>query len=221
MRPDRHIYRKAAAAVIAALLTTVTAMAQRSMYYYPEKEHAAVQLRTNSLYWLAVCPNVGMEIQTDLKLSFQADYIGAWWNSPSRNRYFSNYALQAGLRYYFNAEKGKFPYYGHHAGVYGQMLTYDFEFGGTGYQSKNLNSSWGLGISYGYSFPISSRLALDFTLGLGFLNSSYVVYHPSGEVYIPTKEKNLRYIGPTKLEATLVWNINKKHGNKKKNYFAL
>ena len=63
-----------------------------------------------------------------------ADYIGAWWNHDATHHYFSNYALQTEVRYSPGQKKEMHGYnVGRHIGIYGQMATYDFEFGGTGY----------------------------------------------------------------------------------------
>jgi len=197
-------------AVTMAVISVATTKAQE--IYRVESAPAAVQLRTNGLYDLALCPNIGIEIQTDLGLAWQLDYIGAWWNSPSRNRFFSNYAFQTEIRYYLASPKMTFPYTGHHVGLYGQMITYDFEFGGTGYQSRDLDYTFGIGASYGYSFPLSKRWSLDLTIGLGYFQSRYDEYDPKeiyGEKHFIHKETHrLKFWGPTKLEATFVWNIN-------------
>lgn len=197
-------------AIIMAVISVATTKAQE--IYRVESAPAAVQLRSNGLYDLALCPNIGIEIQTDLGLAWQLDYIGAWWNSPSRNRFFSNYAFQTEIRYYLASPKMTFPYTGHHVGLYGQMITYDFEFGDTGYQSRDLDYTFGIGASYGYSFPLSKRWSLDLTIGLGYFQSRYDVYHPEEKYtkngYQRDETRRLKFWGPTKLEATFVWNIN-------------
>ena len=197
-------------AIIMAVISVATTKAQE--IYRVESAPAAVQLRSNGLYDLALCPNIGIEIQTDLGLAWQLDYIGAWWNSPSRNRFFSNYAFQTEIRYYLASPKMTFPYTGHHVGLYGQMITYDFEFGGTGYQSRDLDYTFGIGASYGYSFPLSKRWSLDLTIGLGYFQSRYDEYNPrdvyDGKHFIKNETRRLTFWGPTKLEATFVWNIN-------------
>lgn len=184
-----------------------------------ESTSATFQLHTNGLYDLALCPNVGLEFQTSLGLAFQFDYIGAWWNSPSCNRFYSNYAFQSEIRYYFsNDGTTRNPFKGLHAGAYGQMATYDFEFGGEGYQSPSLEMSWGLGLSGGYTLPISRKWSLDFTLGLGYFQSKYYVYNPNyragGSGYIKESTKRLKFWGPTRAEVSLVWNINKENKRK-------
>lgn len=198
-----------AASMIAVMMMAATNVRAQEIYRI-ESAPATVQLRTNALYYLALCPNVGMEIQTDLGLAWQLDYIGAWWNSPSHNHFFSNYAFQTELRYYLNRKK-QMPYPGHHVGIYGQMATFDFEFGGTGYMSRNLDYSYGIGISYGYSLPISRHWNLDLTAGMGYFQSKYDVYEPVNGIYIKDKTKMLRTFFPTKLEVSFVWNINAKN----------
>ena len=186
-------------------------------FYGVDKIHedspsATFQLRTNGLYDLALCPNIGLEFQTSLGLAFQLDYIGAWWNSPSRNRFYSNYGFQSEIRYYFkHKEYGSAPFRGLHAGFYGQMATYDFEFGNTGYLCRDLDKSFGLGLSGGYTIRITRRWSLDLTLGLGYFQSKYKVYEPLSytDGWVETATKVLRFWGPTKAEVTFVWNLNK------------
>ena len=174
-----------------------------------ESAPAAVMLRTNTLYDLALSPNVGIEVQTDIGLAWQLDYVGAWWNSRESNRYFSSYAFQTEIRYYLDSDIRPMPYKGQHIGVYGQMATYDFEFGGKGYMSRNLDKSFGIGLSYGCSFAIGRRWNLDLTIGYGWFHSTYDVYHPDGLGGYEYDESHKRnYFVPTKLEASLVWLLN-------------
>ena len=180
---------------------------------------AAIQLRTNTLYDMAACPNMGVEIQTDHGIAWQLDYIGAWWNSDARHHYWSNYAFQTELRYYLTPAEPEQPFVGHHLGIYGQLATYDFEFGGTGYMCRDLDRSFGIGVSYGYSFPLNRKLSLDMTLGLGFFGSRYDVYEPYLQDYMQTDKRHFTYWGPTKLEVSLVWNLNKEN-NKGGRYTA-
>ena len=202
-----HTFR---AAMLAIVLLTVSA-AHAQEIYRMESEPAAAQLRTNGLFDLALCPNIGFEIQTDIGIGFQLDYTGAWWNSHARNRYYSNYGLQTELRYYFGHKGQQMPYTKHHAGAYFQMLTYDFEFGGKGYQSRDLDMTVGFGLSYGYVIPLNKHFSFDMTVGIGYFSSKYYLYEPYGDWYRATNYKRMRFFGPTKLEATLVWNLNKRN----------
>lgn len=200
--------------VLAMMMLTAITTAQGQTVYAVEEKPTTVQLRTNALYWLALSPNVGVELQTDMGLTFLADYVGAWWNGSKSHRYWSNYAFHLEGRYYLGARKQTTPYKGHHVGIYGYLATYDFEFGNKGYQCPDLSKTFSIGASYGWSMPVSKRLSLDFAIGIGYLQSKYTEYIPSETWYKATAHRKLKWFGPTKLEATLVWNIN--NNNRKK-----
>ena len=190
-------------------LTTYGVAAQEM--YSAEEKPTVVQLKTNGLFWLAASPNIGVELQTDLGVSFSVDYVGAWWNKNQKHRYFSNYAFQMSVQYYLSSKEQGTPYLGHHVGIYGQMITYDFEFGNKGYQSNDLSKTWAIGAAYGYRIPLGKQFSADFTIGIGYLRSKYDVYEPYMGRYVRTNTKRLNYFGPTRLEASLIWNINAKN----------
>ena len=75
------------------------------------------------------------------------------------------------------------------------------------------------GIEYGYSLPVGRRLNIDFTLGLGYLGGKVIRYVPSGNFYLWQKTNHFNWVGPTKVEISLVWligcgNYNRKGGVK-------
>jgi hypothetical protein len=196
---------------IIALAWMIVTTAMKGQVFLGEGNVASVQVKTNTLYDAALCPNIGTEIQTDLGIAWQIDYIGAWWNSDAKHRYWSNYALQTEIRYYFNHTSMDAPFSRHHLGLYAQLATYDFEFGGTGYMCRDLDKSFGFGTSYGYSLPVGERWNLDFTFGIGYFESKYEVYEPYINDYRRTDRRRLTFFGPTKLEVSLVWNLNKQN----------
>lgn len=196
-----------------AMLLTLTLLtpSQAQTVYADEGDPTTVNLRTNGLYWLALSPNIGAELQTDMGVAILADYIGAWWNSSKNHRYWSNYAFHLEGRYYLGHLKGMAaPFQGHHVGLFGYLATYDFEFGGKGYQCADLSKTFSIGVSYGYSMPLKGKLSVDFTIGIGYLQSKYTEYEPTETWYKAIGYKKAAWFGPTKLEATLVWNLNSK-----------
>lgn len=193
----------------------VKTQAQEEVYAWEERA-TTVQMRTNGLYWLALSPNVGIELQTDKGWAFQLDYVGAWWNSRKTNHFYSNYGFQAEVRYYLDSCRQVRPYTRHHVGLYAQMLTYDFEFGGKGYQCPNLRNTYAIGASYGYTMPLNDKLSLDFTIGIGYFSTTYNEYVPINGDYLLTGKKRKTFFGPTKAEVTLVWNVNDFNYTKRK-----
>lgn len=202
-------------------LLCLTVNAQKNYIYddYEKERTIPIQLRTNGLYWCALFPNIGIEAQTNYGLAFQLDYTGAWWNKDRTHHYYSGYAFQFETRYYFkDANKTKIGesqkthvFSGSHVGLYIQMITYDFEFGNKGYQCNDLSKTIGIGASYGYCMPLNKTFSLDFTIGIGYLHTNYTEYIPHSDKYVRTGEKSKTWIGPTKAEISLVWNINNKN----------
>lgn len=72
------------------------------------------------------------------------------------------------------------------------------------------------GVSYGYSLPLTSRLNMDFTLGLGYLGGIYKEYLPIDDHYVWQKTRRMNWFGPTKAEISLVWLIGRGNKNAQK-----
>lgn len=177
-----------------------------------------VSVKTNMLYDILALPNIGVEFYLGKNWSASADWVYGWWSNNRRHRYWRAYGGDIAVRRWFGkATEGK-PFTGHHLGVYGQILTYDFEFGGKGQMAgepgKSLwsNPSYAAGIEYGYSLPITRRLNIDFTIGIGYLGGKYYEYEPIDYHYVWQATKQRHWFGPTKAEISLVWHLG--HGNK-------
>jgi len=178
-----------------------------------------IGLSTNLLYDALLTPNIGVEIYLGRRWSVAANWMYAWWKSDRKYRYHRIYGGDLELRRRFKTKKGRSPLTGHHAGIYGQILTYDLEWGGKGYLGNRW--SYGAGISYGYSAPIGNRLNLDFTIGIGYIGGKYFEYVPQGNCYIWQATKQRHWFGPTRAAVSLVWligcdNHNGKSGKWKK-----
>ena len=165
-------------------------------------------LKTNLLYDLALTPNIGIEWSISKNLSVSADWMYAWWSHDPTHYYWRIYGGNLELEYWFgNKQERKFT--GHHLGVYGGIVTYDFEFGGRGY----LGDKWSYmaGLSYGYSLPIASRFNLDFEIGIGYIGGDYYEYdfNDDAKQYFWRQTKKRKWLGPTKAEVSLVWLLGK------------
>lgn len=168
-------------------------------------------LKTNMLYDIAAVPNIGVEIPFGKHWSAGANWMSAWWSKDSRHRYWRVYGGDLEVRRWFPSRDGM-SLSGHHIGLYGQMLTYDFEWGGKGRLGDRW--SWGAGLSYGYSLPIGKYLNIDFTVGAGYLQGEYMEYHPEDGCYVWDSTHIMKWFGPTKAEISLVWFIGGKGGRR-------
>lgn len=179
-------------------------------------------LKTNLLYDALLVPNIGLEFYLGGGWSVGGNWMYAWWDNDSRHRYWRVYGGEIDVRRYFGQRTAKKPLTGHHVGVYGQMITYDFEAGGRGYIGGRPGGTlwekahYGAGVEYGYSFPVGKRLNLDLSIGLGYLGGVYYEYIPSGGHYVWERTRHRHWFGPTKAEVSLVWLLGRGNYNKKK-----
>lgn len=178
-------------------------------------------IKTNMLFDALAVPNIGAEFYLGKNMSIVGNWMYGWWKTDRRHRYWRIYGGDLALRYWFGKAAHEKPLTGHHVGVYGGIVTYDFEWGGTGYMGGIPRGTlWDrcnhyFGLEYGYSHPIGRRLNIDFTIGLGYLGGEYQVYDPVDKCYVYRETRRRHYWGPTKAEISLVWLIGRGNYNKK------
>ncbi len=176
-------------------------------------------VRTNMLFDALLLPNIGVDFYLGRNWSVDAIWHYGWWKNDTKHNYWRSYGGDFAVRYWFGSAAHRKPLTGHHIGLYGQMVTYDFELGNRGYLGPRW--SYGGGLEYGYTMPISRHFNIDFTLGLGYLRGKYYEYIPIDQCYVWQKTKIRNWYGPTKLEISLVWllgrgNVNVKAQNNEK-----
>ena len=171
-------------------------------------------IRSNLLTDIALIPNIGVTIPLGSRWAADISWSYAWWSNDNRHRYWRTYGGNIEARVYLGNRDGKNRLEGHHLGIYGQMLTYDFEFGGKGYMAPKWSA--GGGIAYGFTLPFTPRLSLDFTLGIGYIGGRQYRYTPVGDRYVWQSTRNVNYVGPTRCEVSLVWLIGKSNVNPSK-----
>ena len=179
-----------------------------------EKDRKFVMLlKTNMLYDAMAIPNIGIEIPITSKWSASANWMYAWWSNDARHRFWRTYGGDVELRRWFSPRReSRSLMCGHHIGVYGQILTYDIEWGGRGYLGDRW--SWAAGLSYGYSLPAGRHFNIDFTLGIGYLEGDYKKYHPEDGCYFWESTHRRKWFGPTKAEVSLIWFIGGRYQRK-------
>lgn len=174
--------------------------------------------KTNMLYDLALVPNIGLEFYLGKNFSLAGNWMYSWWKNDPKALYWRTYGGDLALKYWFGRASKEKPLTGHHIGLYGQIVTYDFELGKRGYLGDRW--SYGGGVEYGYSVPVARRLNIDFNLGVGYLGGEFEEYLPIDGHYVWQATKHRHWFGPTKLEVSLTWllgkgNINKGKGGKR------
>ncbi len=170
-------------------------------------------LKTNMLFDALALPNISAEFYLGKNLSLGANWMYGWWDNDRRHDYWRAYGGDITLRYWFGKAAHLKPLTGHHVGIYAGVVTYDFELGGTGYMGgRPGHSLWDrcmhvAGVEYGYSLPVTRRLNIDFTIGIGYMGGLEEKYEPAGDKYEWISTNRRTWIGPTKAEISLVWLI--------------
>ncbi len=186
--------------------TTVPAESPEKPFY--------MALKTNMLYDAALVPNIGIEFFLGKGWTISGNGMYAWWDNDRKHNYWRIYGGELDVRKYFGRRAKEKPLTGHHLGLYGGIVTYDFELGGRGY----LGDRWSYytGIEYGYSLPVAKRLNIDFGIGIGYFGGEYKEYVPMDGHYVWQVTKQRHWFGPTKAEISLVWLLGRGNTNKGK-----
>lgn len=171
-------------------------------------------MKTNAIYNALAIPNIGIDLSAGQHWSIGADWHYAWWTNH-RKLWWKTYGGNIHFDRWFRTVKDTIRYMqGHKVGIYGQMLTYDFELGGKGEIAPRWN--FALGMEYGYAHPIGRRMQLEYVIGIGYMWGAYKTYQPDWnpyprELHYVWKSTHQRHwLGPTKCELNLVWYIESK-----------
>ena len=173
-----------------------------------------LSLSTNTLYDLALIPNIGAEAWIPGGWSIATGWHYAWWKVDRNHRYWRTYGGDLQLRRWIGPRAASKPLTGHHLGIDARMLTFDFELGSKGYLADKW--TWSAGIEYGYALPIARRLNLDFNVTLGYMRGTYKEYLPVDSHYVWQQTRRLSYFGLTSVGIDLVWLIGHHNTNRTK-----
>lgn len=172
-------------------------------------------LKTNLLHDALLVPNIGAEFYVGSGISVSLNWQYAWWNTD--NWYWRTYGGEVAVRKWLGSNEQASQLTGHHVGIFGQLLTFDFmAFGKKGYMSGDSHTDLYdrpylvAGLEYGYSAPIAKNLNLDFVIGIGYHGGKYNEYRKVDDCYESIVRKKRHFIGPVKAEVALSWLVDMK-----------
>ena len=169
---------------------------------------------TNLLFDAMAVPNLNLELWLKQGWTLRLDGMYAWWSQPDRGHY---WRLQGGnltVRKYFSTA----AFRGHHVGVLGGALRYDFCLGQKGVLSGGsdvpfrVRPSWTAGLEYGYSFAPLPRLRVDLSVAAGYVGGIYMRYRNDNGHSIWLSTHRRHWFGPIRAEVSLAWIIGKGGG---------
>ena len=157
-------------------------------------------LKTNFVAWAMGIVNLSAEIGISDHVSLELPFVWCGWDI-SKQHSLRILLVQPEARWWFSS-----PGKGHFVGVHTHIGKYNLKWDSNRYQ-RTSRPLLGAGISYGYALPFSEKLGAEFTLGVGYANTKYNIYHniKNGSCF-DTKEKNL--FGITKVGISLIYHFN-------------
>ena len=190
--------RKAEAERLAASETeTVPPVLEESRDEAPEGCAMGLALRANLLRWATLTPDLGLEWRIGSRWSVGVN--GSWtsWSWNDKERRYALWEVAPEVRYYIGKERRGY------LGVMFKTGAFNYKLSETGKQGDLV----GGGLTGGYILPLGKRLALDFSLGLGYLNADYEKYKVIDGVRVRQGSETKDWWGPVNAGITLKWNL--------------
>lgn len=163
----------------------------------PEACAMGLDLRANLLRWATLTPDLGLEWHISDRWSLGVG--GSWtsWTWRDKERRYALWEVAPEVRYYMGAQRRGY------LGVMFKAGAFNYKFSETGKQGDLV----GGGLTGGYILPVGKRLALDFSLGLGYLNADCEKYMVIDGVRVRQGSETKDWWGPVHAGITLRWNL--------------
>ena len=156
-----------------------------------------LSLRANLLRWATLTPDLGLEWR--ICPSWGIAVNGSWtsWSWSDKDRRYALWEVAPEVRYYMGEKKAW------HLGAMFKAGQFNYKLSETGKQGDLM----GGGITAGYQLRLNKALALDFNLGLGYLNADFEKYEVIDGVRVRRGNETKNWCGPINAGVTLVWKL--------------
>ena len=154
-------------------------------------------LRANLLRWATLTPDLGLEWR--ICPSWGIAVNGSWtsWSWSDKDRRYALWEVAPEVRYYMGEKKAWY------LGAMFKTGQFNYKLSETGKQGDLM----GGGITAGYQLRLNKALALDFNLGLGYLNADFEKYEVIDGVRVRRGNETKDWCGPINAGVTLVWKL--------------
>ena len=156
-----------------------------------------LSLRANLLRWATLTPDLGVEWR--ICPSWGIAVNGSWtsWTWSDKDRRYAPWEVAPEVRYYMGEKKAWY------LGAMFKAGQFNYKLSETGKQGDLM----GGGITAGHQLRLNKALALDFNLGLGYLNADYEKYEVIDGVRVRRGNETKNWCGPINAGVTLVWKL--------------
>ena len=156
-----------------------------------------LSLRANLLRWATLTPDLGLEWRICPSCGIAVN--GSWtsWTWSDKDRRYALWEVVPEIRYYMGEKKAWY------LGAMFKAGQFNYKISETGKQGDLM----GGGITTGYQLRLNKALALDFNLGLGYLNADSEKYEVIDGVRVRCGNETKNWCGPINAGVTLVWKL--------------
>ena len=156
-----------------------------------------LSLRANLLRWATLTPDLGLEWR--ICPSWGIAVNGSWtsWSWSDKDRRYALWEVAPEIRYYMGEKKAWY------LGAMFKAGQFNYKLSETGKQGDLM----GGGITTGYQLRLNKALALDFNLGLGYLNADFEKYEVIDGVRVRCGNETKNWCGPINAGVTLMWKL--------------
>ena len=156
-----------------------------------------LSLRANLLRWATLTPDLGLEWR--ICPSWGIAVNGSWtsWRWSDKDHRYALWEVAPEVRYYMGEKKAWY------LGAMFKAGQFNYKLSETGKQGDLM----GGGITAGYQLRLNKALALDFNLGLGYLNADFEKYEVIDGVRVRRGNETKDWYGPINAGVTLVWKL--------------
>ena len=156
-----------------------------------------LSLRANLLRWATLTPDLGLEWR--ICPSWGIAVNGSWtsWSWNDKDRRYALWEVAPEVRCYMGEKKAWY------LGAMFKAGQFNYKLSETGKQGDLM----GGGITAGYQLRLNKALALDFNLGLGYLNADFEKYEVIDGVRVRRGNETKDWCGPINAGVTLVWKL--------------
>ena len=156
-----------------------------------------LSLRANLLRWAILTPDLGVEWR--ICPSWGIAVNGSWtsWRWSDKDRRYALWEVAPEVHYYMGEKKAWY------LGAMFKAGQFNYKLSETGKQGDLM----GGGITAGYQLRLNKALALDFNLGLGYLNADFEKYEVIDGVRVRRGNETKDWCGPINAGVTLVWKL--------------
>nr|WP_041579578.1 DUF3575 domain-containing protein [Bacteroides helcogenes] len=154
-------------------------------------------LRANLLRWATLTPDLGVEWRINRNVGILVNGSRTSWSWDNKNRRYALWRVSPEVRYYIGKEKRAY------LGAMYRFGEFNYKLGDTGKQGD----LQGGGITGGWQLPLSRALAIDFSLGLGYIRTDYDEYVVIDGVRVKQGSESKNRWGPVSAGVTLMWKL--------------